>query len=201
MLNIKNIFILIIAAFFASSLAAASFEAVPSEKNLKIQDLVISSDLVVIGEIAKVKNEFMFYGYDKNGGFAKDPYPEDDDSGFTTVDYVIDVLNILFNRGQHHKRQEVIFRTFGDFSNELFLQYDELIHGQSIFFLTLNPDGKTYGIHHSRYLINIENEYPTFINRLSREDLTFQDQNGELNGQVQSTEFVDKVVEVIRNSD
>ena len=75
MLNIKNIFILIIAAFFASSLAAASFEAVPSEKNLKIQDLVISSDLVVIGEIAKVKNEFMFYGYDKNGGFAKDPYP------------------------------------------------------------------------------------------------------------------------------
>ena len=186
-------------ATFCPGLEAAETGSIPSGPAVAIKDLLNSSDVALVGTISGVENTFEFFGYDKEGHLAPNPHPGFEGVGFPTVDYRIEIEQIISDPSSLVTQGEAIFRTYGDFSSPRFQQYDELLRGRSVFFLTLNPDKATYGVHHSRYIINIQSSAPRYINGLAFEDLLLLDDDSEVIEVMQSEDFVAEVVESVSN--
>lgn len=153
--------IIILLASLSTSLKAQIADDSPSENFHMyvtaapggLSAMVETADLIVIGRIEKIINEFTFYGYDEE---MKERYQQLENElqtslGMPFIDYKVTIEEVLKNRSSGHllssadlnkaeqvKGSTVIFRkpSAGPVDTGI----------DMMLFLSINPDGKTYGV-------------------------------------------------------
>jgi hypothetical protein len=132
--------------FSSNTLLAESYRKFPRD----IEELVRTSDLIVIGTTGEIIDQRMFYGYQNGADALAQKEQETPFSlGLPLVDYAIHIQEIIMNDKEYPLadiNDIVIYRTFED--QEITTSADAIKdrEGKIMFFLTRNPDNETYGI-------------------------------------------------------
>ena len=141
-----KILISVIMLFISNSVLATSYTLFPNS----INELVDSSDLIIMGTFGEVVDERPFYGYpeDVKESEEKDLTPSVS-LALPLVDFSIKVQEIIMDDSSFpvaNRENGVIFRTF-QYHDEIFsaMAMEERA-GTLLFFLTRTPDNEAYGI-------------------------------------------------------
>jgi hypothetical protein len=114
-----------------------------------LKELTQHADLIVIGTVGSIVDEGQFLGYDKAGN-RRDKDPDAPDvPPLTYVDYEIVVEQVLKGGEGHKTGNPVILRMPSKRTGpvEADAEYPMSAPGDHhLFFLTRNPDKKTYGL-------------------------------------------------------
>lgn len=137
--------------------------------------MIETADLVVIGTIEEIVDEFLFYGYDTD---MIDQYRKMEEELQTTLslpfaDYRVSVEEILMNKPDGHlmasskveaidKQQlSLVFRKIGNEPTNLGMEM--------MLFLSINPDGKTYGVGSVEGQLNLTDSPISYYNPSNQE--------------------------------
>jgi len=157
MKNILSTCLVLLISLISGNLLAKSYAALPENMN----QLVKSSDLIIIGTIGEIVNKQKFWGYGETAEFiAKMDPPPPDSLALPLVDYSINVREVIMDDKDYpisKSKKEVILRVFED---EYYLSSESAKldkEGTMIFFLGRNPDGKTYGVSSLMHKIRLDN--------------------------------------------
>jgi hypothetical protein len=138
-------------------LSALTYSTTPNN----ISELVNTSDLIVVGTIGKIVQQKPFYGYKKDG--TEKLLNKARKSSFMlslpSFNFKINVIEIIMDDKKfphNDKKTDIIYRTFiSDVSGAVGVKDRR---GKMIFFLSRNPDNKTYGISSIMHKIRLENK-------------------------------------------
>ncbi len=127
--------------------------------------LVGESEFIVLAWLGPVVNESIFYGYDENAEQRKEIEAESGVIlGREIIDYELQVAHVFKDDGNGEKDQPRILRLFQDHDQELrnLDLFNPKEGEQRLFFLGLNPDGKTYGLRSEMHQVLLDGEYATY---------------------------------------
>ncbi|MDT8399619.1 MAG: hypothetical protein RQ899_13490 [Pseudomonadales bacterium] len=194
----KNIHRTLISIFFFASLSAHSAEVALTsvESGTRLEDLVKDADIVVAGEISGIANEFILFGYDENGNLKSKPDPRD---GFPAIDFSIEVQEVIYDPRSLYRGDDLVYRSMGDTSWPSFTEVYDMRKGFSVFFLSLNPDGKTFGVRDSRHMINLKFDNAHFMSGRKMENLLVPGEGQGNLREIYSRNFVDEVYDAVEN--
>jgi hypothetical protein len=131
---------------------------------LSYNELLESSNIIIVGRVGKLIQEGRFAGYDKNGVMIIPTSTDPLVGGVDYVDFAVDVEQIVKDDGTIAAGKQVILRMMGKPSidnnhNTNIEQHFPLsrLGDRNLFMLTQNPDKQTYGLLYgpwSRFLID-----------------------------------------------
>src|SRR5690606_25249858 len=115
-----------------------------------IESLVNSSDIILFGYYGEFLENFRFYGYDRNRDEIERRLGTTEESVILAMsipvsDYSIVVDEVLM--GEELIPDELILRIFEPEDNREMASVIEHREGRHLFFLTINPDRETVGLH------------------------------------------------------
>ncbi len=184
--------IVCIALLFIVSGGLHAVTYTPLPKN--INELINTSDLIVIGSIGKVVDKREFYGYGRDQKFmaikdAETPFS----LGLPLVDFSINVEEILMddlvNTQARDEVGEIVYRVF--LSDKQLSEEMESRKEKVLLFLTRNPDNKTYGVTSLMHHIILKDKQPSYVFNGKEYELPFNSKSSSIN-------FINKIKKSIK---
>jgi hypothetical protein len=181
----KFVFIGVLLVLSKTTLAI-SLNLIPKDMN----ELIDSSDLIVVGNFRKIINvNKHFRGYDESGNEIRDDFRK---IGIPMIDYSINIIEIIKEDKIHQHGDEVIYRTF---ELERLAKSNKAIKkrkGTYVFFLSRNPDDKTYGIKSIMHKMKFDKDYGVIYTYENNVYIPFDDKK------VKAKDFVKKVKDIVK---
>jgi hypothetical protein len=126
-----------------------------------IDDLVSTSDLIVIATIGKVLDKRQFYGYQENAdSLAAKDKEVPLQLGIPIVDFAIEVTEIIEDDKEFPRldnEDSIILRTFQNHDSLSSPIAVKERSGNMMLFLTRNPDNETYGLYSTMHKVMFNN--------------------------------------------
>jgi hypothetical protein len=126
-----------------------------------IDDLVSTSDLIVIATIGKVLDKRQFYGYQENAdSLAAKDKEVPLQLGIPIVDFAIEVTEIIQDDKEFPRldnEDSIILRTFQNHDSLSSPIAVKERSGKMMLFLTRNPDNETYGLYSTMHKVMFNN--------------------------------------------
>lgn len=162
----------IILLVLTNSLSATIYT--PTPRN--IDELVKTSDLIIIGTLEEIVDKRLFYGYQEGADLlAQKEYTTPFQLGLPLVDYAIHVQEVIMDDKEFpladSGARTVIYRTFEDHDWVSSAEAIESRKGKIMFFLTRTPDNEAYGIFSIMHRIKLGDGSNDVSYSLNNEDI------------------------------
>jgi hypothetical protein len=130
-----------------------------------VEQLVASSDIIVIGKVGAIVNQEITYGYGEEAEeLARLDQQTSTPLGLPVIDYEIIVEEIILGTDDFQKETSLIFRIPGS-HNPNVRETELIVEGETkLLFLSANPDGKTYGVTSLMHIMTIEGQTIVYYN-------------------------------------
>lgn len=153
-MKIQNIFVVF---FILINLSYQAGFSSPTPVPSNMDQLLSSSDMIVIGHIDEIISMSQFSGY--NNKAPSLPYP----FSLPLVDFRIEVEDIIRDDEEFPYNGLLIYRTFINHKKLNSSRSASIKKGRRIFFLARNPDNLTYGIQSVMHMIHLDNKKGVFF--------------------------------------